>query len=536
MISFNEMGLKPQLLSSVLEKGFEHPTPIQAAAIPLAMSGKDIIGQAQTGTGKTAAFGLPMLNMLTKFEGLQGLVVCPTRELAVQVAQEIASLGKGLKIQTLAVYGGQSIDLQIRALKKHPEIVVGTPGRLLDHLNRSTIKLDKLKYVVLDEADEMLNMGFLEDITAILDKCPPQKQSMLFSATFAPPIYNLALSFMQEPEKVNIKGVELTVPLIDQFYYEVNPRQKVETLCRILDVEQPPVAMIFCRTKKGVDELVSSLEVRGYSADALHGDLSQRERDMVTRRFRQGNVEILVATDVAARGLDINHVTHVINYDVPQDPDSYVHRVGRTGRAGRKGVALTLIEPRELKQLKSIEYLIRKKITRRYLPSYEDAVQKRQEQLVQQLLDIPHESLGEFLEMANQMLEDHDSTYLLAAALKILASHGRQLETAELEKIETEVVQVQLPVGRSQGMNPKALVSFLTSKTDLKPRQIGDIEIQSSSTMVEIPSQYVDKVYRAIKGYRRQKSVPTGAKPAGGGGGKGQSRPNQRKNRTRPPQ
>lgn len=532
-IKFSDLGLKPQLLKAIMDKGFESPTPIQAAAIPLALQKRDIIGQAQTGTGKTAAFGIPMLNMLTPNEGLQGLVVCPTRELAVQVAQEISTFSKSLKVQTLAVYGGQSIELQIRALKKRPEIIVGTPGRLLDHLNRSTIKLNNLKFSVLDEADEMLNMGFLEDITAILTKCPVERQSFLFSATFAPPIHKLALQFMNNPETIAIKGPELTVPLIEQFYYEVNPKQKIETLCRILDVEQPPVAMVFCRTKKGVDELVAALEVRGYAADALHGDLSQRERDMVTNRFRQGNIEILVATDVAARGLDINHVTHVVNYDIPQDSDSYVHRIGRTGRAGRKGVAFTLVEPREIKQLKYIENHIKKKIKRNYLPSYEDALQKRQEQIAEQILDASKEPLGEYLDLANHLLQEHDSTYLLGAALKLIAGQGRQLETATLDNVTREVVQVQLPIGRSQGVNPKALVNYLTSKTDLAPKQIGDIQINSGTTLVEVPNQFVDSVYRVIKGYRRQQKLPAGAKPKSKGyGDKNSGRQKQRKKRS----
>lgn len=500
-ITFADMGLKPQLLQSIAAKGFEDPTPIQSAAIPLALAGRDMLGQAQTGTGKTAAFGLPILSMLKPEGGLQSLVMCPTRELAVQVAEEISSLGKVLRVNVLAIYGGQSMELQLKALKKRPEIIVGTPGRLIDHLDRRTIKLDTLRFVVLDEADEMLNMGFLEDMENILARCPAERQTFLFSATFPPPIHQLALSFMKNPESIAIKGLDLTVPLIEQFYYEVNPKLKVETLCRILDVEQPPVSLIFCRTKRGVDELAASLEVRGYAADALHGDLSQRERDLVTRRFRQGSTEILAATDVAARGLDINHVTHVFNYDIPQDLDSYVHRIGRTGRAGRKGVAITLVEPREVKQLKFIERHIKKKIQRNFLPTYEDALQKRQEALIAQLVEISQESLGEFMDAANQLLEDHDSTRLIAAALKILADQGKQLEKTDLKPFSASKVQIQLPIGRAQGIKPRELVNYLTSRTGMTPGQIGDIEIHAGNTLVEVPNQYVDEVYRIIKGY-----------------------------------
>lgn len=514
-LTFDQMGLRRELLQAVTEKGFETPTPIQQQAIPAALTGRDVMGQAQTGTGKTAAFGLPILNHITPGSGLQGLVVCPTRELAVQVAEEIASLGKKLAISTLAVYGGQSIELQIRALKKHPELVVGTPGRLLDHLRRRTIRLNLLSHVVLDEADEMLNMGFLEDIEAILAQCPEEKTTFLFSATFPPDIRNLAKTFLKDPLMIEIKQQEKTEPLIEQRYYEVNPKQKVETLCRILDVEQPPVALIFCRTKRGVDDLVSAMEIRGYATNALHGDMSQRERDAVIGKFRQGIVEILVATDVAARGLDISHVTHVVNFDIPQDPDSYVHRIGRTGRAGRHGTAITLVEPRELKQLRYIQHVTNKKINRTFLPTLADALEIRKQHLASQLVKATEESLGEFTDLANELLEEHDSTYLVAAALKLLSDQGRKLETAELEPVPTAGNIVKIPRGRMHGMRASNLVNLITSRTKIRPRQIGDIEIHDSYTTVEVPEEYVGLVRSLFKAPPQNKSLPPGVKPKG---------------------
>lgn len=379
--TFEELGLKPELLSAVKDLGFEGPTPIQEKAIPVALSGRDILGQAQTGTGKTAAFGLPILNRVVPGGGLQALILCPTRELAVQVATDLTNFGRHLKVKALPVYGGQSINHQIRALHNRPEVVVGTPGRLLDHLHRGTLSLEPLRFVVLDEADEMLDMGFREDIEEILSRCPGKRQTMLFSATMAPPIADLARSFLREPEEVAIRRLEVTAPLIEQRYYEMNPNQKVESLCRILDAENPSSALVFCRTKRGADELAGNLRIRGYTVEAIHGDLSQRERDSVMTRFRAGGFELLVASDVAARGLDISHVSHVINFDIPQDPDSYVNRIGRTGRAGREGTAITLVTPREVRQLRFIERIINKRIRRCALPTLGETIERRQQQL-----------------------------------------------------------------------------------------------------------------------------------------------------------
>lgn len=499
--TFANMGLKPRLLQMIGSKGFELPTPIQIKAIPLALAGHDVMGQAQTGTGKTAAFGIPMLNKLIPGRGLQGLVVCPTRELAVQVTEEINSLGKGLNLRSLAVYGGQSIELQIRSLSRSPELVVGTPGRLIDHMQRGNINLTSLSFLVLDEADEMLDMGFLPDIERILEACPAKRQTFLFSATLDENIRKLGGQFMHNPEIILIESPELTVPLTRQCFLEVSPRYKLETFCRLMDVERPAVSLVFCRTKRGADGLAHSLLARGYDAEALHGDMTQRERDNVMERFRKGSVSILVATDLAARGLDVEMVSHVFNYDIPEDPDSYVHRIGRTGRAGRDGSAITFVEPRQTRQLRIIEQHIGKKIIRRNLPSLKDALASRQESLSKRLLESARENLDIYQDMAGELLVDNDARTLLAAALKIIANGEPEMELAELENGNYDTVHVELPLGRVQGINPRRLVDFLCANTSLTPRQVGDIEIQSNTTYVEVPMQKIDEVYEAFNNF-----------------------------------
>ena len=330
MAIFQEMGLSSPVIRATENMGFEEMTPIQELAIPVALAGRDIIGQAQTGTGKTTAFGIPLIEKADSNNGnIQGLVITPTRELAVQVAGELNRIGQFKGIRSLPVYGGQDINRQIRALKGSPEIIVGTPGRLMDHMRRRTIRLQNVRFVVLDEADEMLNMGFIEDIETILSEVPGERQTMLFSATMPRPIQELAGRFMKTPEFIGIKSKEITVPNTEQHYYEVQERQKFDVLCRLLDIQSPDSAIVFGRTKRRVDELFEALNKRGYSAEGIHGDLTQYKRDSVMRNFRSGVTEILVATDVAARGLDFSGITHIYNFDIPQDPESYVHRIGR---------------------------------------------------------------------------------------------------------------------------------------------------------------------------------------------------------------
>ncbi|APX71215.1 DEAD/DEAH box helicase [Companilactobacillus allii] len=362
-MKFSELDLDSRLLKAVDDAGFEETTPIQAETIPLVLAGDDVIGQAQTGTGKTAAFGLPILDAIDMTSNdIQALIISPTRELAIQTQEELYRLGRDKKVKVQSVYGGSDIRRQIRALKNHPNIIVGTPGRMLDHINRRTLKLGNVKTVVLDEADEMLDMGFVEDIESILSNVPNQHQTLLFSATMPKPIMRIADKFMTNPKIVKIKSKELTADKIDQYFVKARDFEKFDLMTRLFDVQGPELALIFGRTKRRVDELTRGLQARGYNAEGLHGDLSQDKRTSVLRKFKAGKLEFLVATDVAARGLDISGVSHVYNYDIPQDPDSYVHRIGRTGRAGHSGISVTFVTPNEMSYLRTIENLTKKRM------------------------------------------------------------------------------------------------------------------------------------------------------------------------------
>ncbi|PLR78406.1 DEAD/DEAH box helicase [Bacillus sp. V3-13] len=421
LTTFEQFNLSKELQSAVSNMGFEEPTPIQAQAIPLALTGRDLIGQAQTGTGKTTAFGIPLIEKAVVENGIQGLVLAPTRELAVQVAEELNKIGNGKGIRTLPIYGGQDISRQIRALKNKPQIIAATPGRLMDHLDRRTIRLQNIHTVVLDEADEMLNMGFIEDIEKILGQIPTKYQTLLFSATMPKRIQSLAEKFMDNPELVRVKAKEMTVTNIEQHYVEVQEKQKFDVLCNFLDIQSPDLAIIFGRTKKRVDELVEGLMKRGYSAEGIHGDIPQSKRDQVIRRFKEQSIDIMVATDVAARGLDISGVSHVYNFDIPQDPESYVHRIGRTGRAGKKGLAITFVTPRETDHLRSIENMTKKKMSKTPIPTMGEVLAGHQEATIQRLRDVMENgNFSEYKHIAETLLEDTDSVTLLASALKLL--------------------------------------------------------------------------------------------------------------------
>ena len=362
-MKFTELHLAEDILSAVAKVGFVEPSPIQELTIPLALEGKDVIGQAQTGTGKTAAFGLPTLNKIDVTNNVvQALVIAPTRELAVQSQEELFRFGREKKVKVRSVYGGSSIEKQIKALKSGAHIVVGTPGRLLDLIKRKALKLNHVETLILDEADEMLNMGFLEDIEAIISPVQETRQTLLFSATMPDAIKRIGVKFMKEPEHVKIAAKELTTDLVDQYYIRVKENEKFDTMTRLMDVEQPELSIVFGRTKRRVDELTRGLKLRGYRAEGIHGDLDQGKRLRVLRDFKNDNLDILVATDVAARGLDISGVTHVYNYDIPQDPESYVHRIGRTGRAGKHGQSITFVAPNEMGYLQIIEKLTKKRM------------------------------------------------------------------------------------------------------------------------------------------------------------------------------
>jgi len=505
--AFGDIKLSKQVLQALSEMGFEEPSPIQKEAIPIALEEVDIIGQAQTGTGKTAAFAIPIVEKVNpKFLAVQALIVTPTRELAIQVAEEIAKVGKYRHVKPLPIYGGQPIDRQIRALRLGYQVVVGTPGRLLDHLNRGTLRLQHVKIVVLDEADEMLDMGFIEDIESILKDVPTEgRQIMLFSATMPPGIRKLAQTYMNNPRAVTVSRDELTVPLIDQVFYEARESIKADALCRIIDIEDIGQGIIFCRTKRGVDELVVALEARGYSSDGLHGDLSQQQRDRVMKRFRDGKSELLVATDVASRGLDINNVTHVINFDIPQDPISYVHRIGRTGRVGRKGQAITLISPKEYRQLRLIENLIKTRIRRQELPSLADISERQAENLKNQLIKlIQNNRLGNYRAIVGDLFEEYDSMDVAAAALKFAvegASSEERVEGKELDDINfantgaaVGMVRFFVNIGRIQQIRPQDMIRWIADESGFSGNLIGTINIYDKFTFVEVPKEYAARV------------------------------------------
>ncbi|MFC5792768.1 DEAD/DEAH box helicase [Thalassorhabdus alkalitolerans] len=418
---FKELNLDQQILRAVEQMGFTEATPIQEKVIPFVKEGKDLIGQAQTGTGKTAAFGIPLLeNIDTEEKVTQGLVLAPTRELANQVAEELNKLGRFKGIEALPIYGGQEIGRQIKALKRRPQIIVATPGRFMDHMRRKTIRPQTLKMIVLDEADEMLSMGFIEDIETILAEVPKERQTLLFSATMPKRLQSVTKNFMKDPEVVAIKSKGLTVSSIEQRYIEVPEKQKLDTLRYLLDIDPPELSIIFGRTKRRVDELSEALSQVGYAVEGIHGDLRQERRDKVLRKFKKGTINILVATDVAARGLDVTGVTHVYNFDLPQDSESYVHRIGRTGRAGEKGVAFTFVTPREMEHLKDIEATTKSKMKRQSLPTYAEAMAGRYQQAIDQLRETVRKGGYEDLdEAAKGLLDEYGAETLVAAALKM---------------------------------------------------------------------------------------------------------------------
>ena len=371
---FTSLNLSKEVQKAIADMGFEEATPIQSQAIPPIMEGRDVVGQAQTGTGKTSAFGIPAVEMIsTQEEFIQALVLCPTRELAIQIAQEVTNIAKYKKgLRILPIYGGQPIERQLFALKKRPQIIIGTPGRVMDHLRRRTLKFGELKMIVLDEADEMLNMGFREDIDVILKEGPTERQTILFSATIPQEIMELTASYQKDPVVIKTAHKELTVPAIEQYYLEVREPNKPEVLSRIIDAEHIKLSLVFCNTKKRVDELALVMQSRGYMVEALHGDMNQSQRDRVMARFRQGNIEMLIATDVAARGLDVNNVEAVFNYDIPKDEEYYVHRIGRTGRAGKTGTSYTFVAGREIYRLRDIQRFTKSNIKLMKPPSLID--------------------------------------------------------------------------------------------------------------------------------------------------------------------
>jgi ATP-dependent RNA helicase DeaD len=519
---FNDLGLGAEILQSIEAMGYEEPTPIQVKTIPVMITGADVIAQAQTGSGKTAAFGLPIIEGIdTSLRAVQALILAPTRELAIQVADALTVLGRHRKVETLPIYGGQPYERQFRGLMRGPHIVVGTPGRVMDHMRRDTLKLDSLKYFVLDEADEMLDMGFVEDIEWVLQQAPSDRQTALFSATMPPRIADLAGRYMRSPERISVVGREMTAPLTSQYAYEIPRQRKIDALTRILDAEMPSSAMIFCRTKAGVDELGEALLGRGYPVETIHGDLSQAQRDRVMRRFRTGQAEILIATDVAARGLDIKGVSHVFNFDIPESPEAYVHRIGRTGRAGLEGIAITLITPRETRWLRQIERIVRSTIEMKRLPTLADVAAKRREQMLDQLREAlsDADAFAPYTETIDTLVaEEHDPKAIAAAILKLYADEtGKTAEVAnahdDLASFSMPRQQMQMPaggfsgegpvrlfinVGRFQNIRPQDIVGAIANEANIPGRAIGQIDIFDNFSFVDVPAQAVEQVIVAV--------------------------------------
>ena len=511
-VKFEELQLDDRILRAVTDMGFEEASPIQAKAIPVELEGCDIIGQAQTGTGKTAAFGIPLLQKIDpKKKKLQAIALCPTRELAIQVADEIRNLAKymhGIKI--LPIYGGQDIVRQIRGLKDGTQIIIGTPGRVMDHMRRKTVKFDQVHTVVLDEADEMLNMGFLEDMETILSQLPEERQTVMFSATMPAAIQKIAENFQKDPQIVKVVKKELTVPKVTQYYYEVKPKTKVEVMCRLLDMYAPKLSVAFCNTKKQVDELVTELQGRGYFAEGLHGDLKQVQRDRVMESFRNGRTDILIATDVAARGIDVGNVEAVFNYDIPQDDEYYVHRIGRTGRAGREGRAFSFVSGKEVYKLKEIQRYCKTKIYAQKVPSLNDVANTKMENILD---DVEHVIEQEDLDMMINAIEErvNNSEFtamdMAAAFLKIccgMTEDNKNTEENDWEFGDTGagedgMVRLFINIGKKQRVRPGDILGAIAGESGMDGKLIGTIDMYDKYTFVEVPREYAREVLNAMK-------------------------------------
>lgn len=507
---FEELELNPAIIRAVEDMGFEEMSPIQAKAIPIILKGKDVIGQAQTGTGKTAAFGIPLLqNIDPKEKTLQGLVLCPTRELAIQVAEEFRKLGKYMHgIKVLPVYGGQEISKQIRSLKGGIQIIIGTPGRVMDHMRRKTIKFDHIRMAILDEADEMLNMGFREDIETILSQVPEERQTIMFSATMPKPILEIAKNYQKNPELIKVIKKELTVPKIEQYYYEVSPRNKEEVLSRLLDIYNPKLSLIFCNTKKQVDELTAALQGRGYFAEGLHGDMKQQQRDRVMHSFRNGKTDILVATDVAARGIDVDDVEAVFNYDVPQDDEYYVHRIGRTGRAGREGRAFTLVVGKEVFKLKDIQRYCKTRIKLQPIPSIHDVTAVKAEKILEKVKNIIEtEDLTKMVGLIEEKINDNGITALDIASsfLKMAMGEDSNPDSDKEDEsfgdtgAEEGMVRLFINLGKKQNVRPGDILGAIAGETGMPGKLIGTIDMYDKYTFVEVPREYASEVIKVMK-------------------------------------
>ena len=541
---FSSLNLRDEIMQAINELGYAEPTPIQSGMIPLMLTGADVIGQAQTGTGKTAAFALPILQNFKPQQCPQALALAPTRELALQVADSMTEYGKYLRTRVLAVYGGQPYGPQINSLKRGVDIIVGTPGRLNDLLERGVLDLSGVKTVVLDEADEMLNMGFIEDVEKILAETPASRQTALFSATMPARIRALAEKFMREPQSVVIKKNTLTVAATEQRYYLVHENDKTNALTRLFEVEPIRSALIFTRTRAETASLANELVVRGIPAEAIHGDLDQNAREAVLGRFRANQLKVLVATDVAARGLDIEDISHVFNYHLPDDAEVYVHRIGRTGRAGKTGVAITLLSPREKRRLREVEALTKQTVSKMELPTKEDIVKHRESKVAENLkIWLGRGRFKRELEMAQELIEaGHDPLNIAAAAIKIARADEKQRPIAEVAEVKAEfprnsergfgrggkdgkpavrrdftqkpsrrgsheegMARLKINKGKAHNIRPNDIVGQIAFHADIPGYVIGKIRIEEKFSFVDVPEEFVERVLKQSGNYKAGK-------------------------------
>ncbi len=541
---FKDLILSTEVQKAITAMGYEEATPIQARAIPQILAGRDIIGQAMTGTGKTCAFGIPAVEMIDMdASDIQVLILCPTRELAVQVSEEIQAVSKFKKgIRILPIYGGQSIDHQIMALKRKPQIIVGTPGRVMDHMRRHTIKLANLRTLILDEADEMLNMGFREDIDVIIEDLPKERQTLLFSATMSPEIKEITKIYLNNPEHILTVHKELTIPTIEQFYIEVRESSKLELLCRLVDAKNIKLGLVFCNTKKRVDEVTSSLQGRGYSAEALHGDMKQSERTRVMTKFKQGPIDLLVATDVAARGIDVNDIEAVFNYDIPSDEEYYVHRIGRTARAGKKGVSYSFVFGRDMYKLKEIQKFTKTVILPMQPPKISDIEEVKMEAAIKSVVTIleagGYSKYDNIIEKILAQTEEATILDIASVLFKIAFDElDRSYENSDFDNAPTQyrksdMVRLFLNVGQLDNIQAKTIVQVITSKSSLSRKMIGDIDIKREFTFVEIPAEHADQVINALIdfSYRGKKvSIEKASKKQSAKASSGRSKENKEK-------
>lgn len=502
---FKDLNLSNKMNRAIADMGFEEATPIQSLAIPPILAGRDVIGQAQTGTGKTAAFGIPVLEKLDPAnKNIQAVILCPTRELAIQVAEELKKLSKYIKMSVLPVYGGQPIERQIKALKRGVQVIIGTPGRVMDHLHRGTLKMDEVRMIILDEADEMLDMGFRDDIEFVLRYMPANRQMLLFSATMSPVILGLTRKYQDNPEMLKVAHQELTVPEIQQIYFEVKEQTKLDLLTRLIDMHNLKLALVFCNTKRRVDRLVGRLQTRGYFADGLHGDMSQNQRDRVMAKFRKGQVEILVATDVAARGIDVDNVEAVFNYDVPNNEEYYVHRIGRTGRAGKAGQAFTFVSGKEIYNLRDIQRYTKVKIQQQKIPSLREVEEVKRDLFLETVKEeMETGDLEKQVKLVEKLMQEgYSSVDVAAALLKIHMGVKGESEKEGTKLGDTGAkpgyVRFFINVGRKQNIKAKDIVRAINEVSGFSSTSIGRIDVKDRFSFVELPVEHAPEISKAL--------------------------------------